>query len=601
VPGALVQIWIFPLLMVLHSCDAASFRRSSAGAFMRPPSLFPEQVHKRPFRRRGQPYGRSSVVNLEADKADDRSPRPAEKKDEAMVGAKEDDEDVSETVSLLAALGKPDSEESLLASLQEDIDFLRGLQERGEEAAPDLEGLVPEAVDMDQELGQDEEQPEVIDLSLLDDDTEAELREEFKALAGKDQLMTLDQFSQLQEFQDLIQAGDLRQSEVSQAWERTEKISGTDKVDVMGFLEAWMRVDNLFETIQEEDEEGEMVESLVKKKDVRAGDMQIIDADKVSDEWELDFYSRPIKGADGKKIWEVLITDKTGNFKYAEVVPTRQVNSRALKELFERVADDAPTRPKVVRFFRAQMQSMIKIGLSAVSGIDVRPSRATYRLYDWLDEREKKVYPSMAGYDASLISQFFPLDFEPERLPDEIMCEKFAFAQMPLSEIADETRFMGNIATKLCPLPTALEEGSADASDIMIPGIVMFASRRAQVVASLMMGKEIGFLKAYVTKRQLCLEAGLDDSFLLCGLDDELRRQAADFERQKLAALGLHFFAIQASEEKEPVAFWLLRENIQDDDLLISDDDDETLPFEGLKSPARIPDSDALTFGKQEA
>merc|ERR1712087_50331 len=39
------------------------------------------------------------------------------------------------------------------------------------------------------------------------------------------------------------------------------------------------------------------------------------------DQWELDFYSRPVQGADGKKLWELLVTDAAGSFYHAEAVP----------------------------------------------------------------------------------------------------------------------------------------------------------------------------------------------------------------------------------------------------------------------------------------
>ena len=36
--------------------------------------------------------------------------------------------------------------------------------------------------------------------------------------------------------------------------------------------------------------------------------------------WELDFYSRPVQGPDGKKLWELLVTDDTGSFRHVEVL-----------------------------------------------------------------------------------------------------------------------------------------------------------------------------------------------------------------------------------------------------------------------------------------
>ena len=50
-------------------------------------------------------------------------------------------------------------------------------------------------------------------------------------------------------------------------------------------------------------------------------------------DWELDFYSRPILGADGRKRWELLITttpsseDGDSPFRFAKICPSGEVNS----------------------------------------------------------------------------------------------------------------------------------------------------------------------------------------------------------------------------------------------------------------------------------
>ena len=131
-------------------------------------------------------------------------------------------------------------------------------------------------------------------------------------------------------------------------------------------------------------------------------------------EWELDFYSRPVQGADGKKLWELLVTDSEGSFRHVEVaaarrtlptdalacthdsplraptvcqphshlphattnlhkpraymyakqaVPSNCVNSRELRTRVERLLDAAEARPTTIRFFRSQMKNMITIAL----------------------------------------------------------------------------------------------------------------------------------------------------------------------------------------------------------------------------------------------
>lgn len=59
--------------------------------------------------------------------------------------------------------------------------------------------------------------------------------------------------------------------------------------------------------------------------------------ERLSQEWELDCYSRPVIGEDGKKLWELLITDSLGEFKAVETMPSNMVNSREVRKLVEKV------------------------------------------------------------------------------------------------------------------------------------------------------------------------------------------------------------------------------------------------------------------------
>ena len=121
-----------------------------------------------------------------------------------------------------------------------------------------------------------------------------------------------------------------------------------------------------------------------------------------SDEWELDCYSRPVV-VGGKKLWEVLVTDSTGSFRFCKTLPSNQVNSKQVRstleqDLMERYVDQFDLKnPSVVRFFRGAMFNMLNIALSDLDVIS-RPSRCTFALAQWLEERHKTVYPKMEGY-----------------------------------------------------------------------------------------------------------------------------------------------------------------------------------------------------------
>lgn len=44
---------------------------------------------------------------------------------------------------------------------------------------------------------------------------------------------------------------------------------------------------------------------------------------KATEDWEIDCYSRPVM-VEGKKLWEVLITDSSGSFRLIETLPSNK-------------------------------------------------------------------------------------------------------------------------------------------------------------------------------------------------------------------------------------------------------------------------------------
>jgi RNA-binding protein Tab2/Atab2 len=51
-----------------------------------------------------------------------------------------------------------------------------------------------------------------------------------------------------------------------------------------------------------------------------------------------------VVGKDGKKLWELLLCDASGNFKHVERIPSNMVNSREVRKAVERVIDDVSGR-----------------------------------------------------------------------------------------------------------------------------------------------------------------------------------------------------------------------------------------------------------------
>lgn len=286
-----------------------------------------------------------------------------------------------------------------------------------------------------------------------------------------------------------------------------------------------------------------------------------------SDIWELDFYSRPVVGFDGKKLWELLITDSTGTFEFVDAVPNTLVNSRELRKRVEAAMDIATRKPTTIRFFRSQMLNMIQIALSEVDVV-VSPSRKTYALYKLIKYRESKVYRKMPGFKPSMtdskssissLSQpsFGGINFAVSQpLPDALRCEKFAFGTFPIVYLkqffkeADPSQYFGD----QCPVDDDIPD------DLNVPGLIVY-SKRAKALAAWIAGIELAFIRALQEQREVVLECGLDKVYRFIQISKDVKKDVTDFEARKSAGRGLHFLAVQRSAESDEVeGMWLLCE-----------------------------------------
>ncbi|MEM8830308.1 MAG: Tab2/Atab2 family RNA-binding protein [Cyanobacteria bacterium P01_G01_bin.19] len=284
--------------------------------------------------------------------------------------------------------------------------------------------------------------------------------------------------------------------------------------------------------------------------------------------WELDFYSRPVLDENGKKLWEVLICESPNDierspdtlFKYAQYCSSKSVNSLWLKEAIEQSIAEAEMTPRKIRFFRRQMNNMIVKACEDI-GITPLPSRRTYALNQWIDERMDDFYPQEAGYDLKTAQtasvQYPPLN--PIPLPDAVKGDRgdkwtlvslpaSAFDEMKEWDIAFEESFSLSLA-KATP-------------DTIIPGLIIY-SPRATPLAAWMSGLEMGYLMPEKSaKPQLRLETGLSDSWTLVNLTSkDMVEEAEKFEVAKQKANGVHFLAVQTAPDSEKFAgFWLLKE-----------------------------------------
>lgn len=239
-------------------------------------------------------------------------------------------------------------------------------------------------------------------------------------------------------------------------------------------------------------------------------------------------------------------------------MPSNCVNSRELRKRVQALIDAASVKPTSIRFFRSQMKNMITIALSELGSTRCLSSRATYTLYNWLSERERSVYPQMAGYRPPRPEA--PPVRMPIKLPDQLRGEQYAFVTLPYAEfLAGGGITRDNIGFgALCPLPPAAQ---APPEDAMVPGLVVF-SKRASAIAAWLTGVDLAFVKAVLESRELLLEVGLDTQYLFARIrTPEQNLEAQLFEEGKGRTAGLHFLSVQTSAEADaPEGFWLLKD-----------------------------------------
>jgi hypothetical protein len=283
----------------------------------------------------------------------------------------------------------------------------------------------------------------------------------------------------------------------------------------------------------------------------------------MSTTWDLDFYSRPILDDQDKKLWEVLICDSQRQFEYAQYCSGAQANARWLTEAMESAMVQwrevnglaATATPDKVRYFRRPMMTIIARA-GEMLNLSMQPSRRTFALYQWLQERNQSVYPRHPGYQPLMPT---PTAFEkmsPQPLPEALRGEGWGMVSLTgedLVQMGDwSITFADEIPLDLATVPP----------ETVIPGIVIY-SQRAIPLAGWMSGLE---LSALVYEHQptprLVLETGLSDRWTLATLGNPaLVKEATVFQSQQQAAHNLHFLAVQSNAQSQEFAgFWVLQE-----------------------------------------
>jgi len=282
-------------------------------------------------------------------------------------------------------------------------------------------------------------------------------------------------------------------------------------------------------------------------------------------DWELDYYSRPIVEADGKKRWELLIcstpdpslVEAVEPFRWARSCPAGSVNSlwlrEALQEALDAAADQGLGRPRRLRCWRASMRTMVQRAAEGL-GLELVPSRRCYALVEWLREREASVYPAEEGYLCGPLAPLpAPIRPIPVPLPEAVRGDRWSWVSLPAATLAEAPEWQTGFAS-LLPLPEGIDPQAP------VTGLRLVSRSRALAISGWLAGLEP--VRLEIDGEQLVLEAALEDRWLVAMLStEEAAAAAASFALAREQAGGLQFIAVQ-SDENAPgfEGFWLLRD-----------------------------------------
>ena len=280
-------------------------------------------------------------------------------------------------------------------------------------------------------------------------------------------------------------------------------------------------------------------------------------------DWELDFYSRPIIEANGKKRWEVIISS-TRNYQTTDIFhwnkrcPANEVNSIWLTKALNEALDDAKNKgwakPSKIRFWRSSMKSIIKKSLEAI-GIEALISRRTYDLLDRIEFLEKEIYPNEKGYVRGVLAPTFTSTLEnaPKPLPEAVRGDALTISDITIGELKSAQSWPIEFGD-IFPINNSLDNKKS------VPGLRLFSKDRSLALAAWFSSLEP--VKLLMQKNQLILEASEADKWLVTDLPEEdAKKLTAKFKENKENSFGYQFISIQSTPFiQEFAGFWILRD-----------------------------------------
>lgn len=275
--------------------------------------------------------------------------------------------------------------------------------------------------------------------------------------------------------------------------------------------------------------------------------------------WQADFYRRPLRDAQGKSLWELLLCDDKG-WQYQAVCPQAEANSNWLAAQIRQAAQEYAGEkfPTTLQVFRPQALSLLTAA-GQVLAIEVMPTRRTPQLKSWLQELAI-AYPRLPNYSGEPYQPVTVEQLPPVPMPENLWGEQWRFASLSagdlVQEFSDRPLRIRSLPEELLPLKLGL------ASSVAIPGIIIDGGRQSLQLARWLESTQPVSLNYLPGQPDgLILQAGLCDRWVIVTFEDsEVIQAAKTFAVRQQLAKGLHFILIQPDNSGMTyTGFWLLQ------------------------------------------
>ncbi|MGA7952470.1 MAG: Tab2 family RNA-binding protein [Gloeobacterales cyanobacterium] len=271
--------------------------------------------------------------------------------------------------------------------------------------------------------------------------------------------------------------------------------------------------------------------------------------------WELDIYRSLIIGDDQKPLGELLVCTSEGQSLLNKFCSAAQVNAAWLQTQLQNLIEERGETPLEIRVFRSASFNLSQPACQALF-IPLRKSLRAIAIQRWLAYRQQNIYPSLEGYSPS--QRVHPVQRPvPVAFPEELLPERWGFSALPAAELS----LLRQVSISYGDIPFWKEDWRDWPSAAVIPGLFLIRKEAKPLVRWLEEKGPVALSYVEAESSAILLETDTEERWILATFEDaEMKASARQFIERMDQLQGLHFIAVQASEEDEAITgFWLLQ------------------------------------------